>query len=149
LALIVAMAIAGVALLASHSQAASASVASGPRVEMALARQHVTAGHRAGLTYLASGVPSGGRVYLEVRLAGTGRHWLLARRLHRAGTVTAPALRAGSYWLRTVIVRGGRVLAASARSHLTVSAASSSHFSLGSLAWLGKAALLLIGYLLG
>ncbi|HEY1617656.1 MAG TPA: hypothetical protein VGG25_08560 [Streptosporangiaceae bacterium] len=149
LALMVALAIGGSALLASGARAASASVTQGPRVEMAMTRQHVTAGHRAGLTYLAAGVPAGGRVLLEVRRAGAGQHWLLARRLHRAGTISAPALPVGGYWLRAVVARGGRMLAASARSHLTVSAARSHGLSLGSLSWLGKAALLIIGYLLG
>lgn len=149
LAFLVALAIAGVALMASHSQAASAAVAHGPRIEMILARQHVTAGHRAGLTYLASDVPSGARVYLELRPAGSGQPWIVARRLHHAGTIAAPALRAGAYQLRAVISRSGHVLASSARSRLTVSAPRSPGLSPDVWSWIGKFSLMVLGYLLG
>lgn len=129
------------------AQAASAQAASGPTADMVLARQHITVGTSPRLTYVTSGAPAGSATYLEIRQAGPGNPWAEAQRLGTAGSVTAPAIRSGSYRLRVAITRAGRTIAASGSVSLVVRPAP--HSSTPSwLPWLGKAALLLLGYLL-
>lgn len=131
-----------------------AEAATGPSATVALARHQVTAGTRPSLTYVTADRPAGAATYLEVRQAGAGYHWFEARRLGQAGTVRVPAVPAGSYQVRVVIARSGHLIAASPATGLRVTRAAppapAQHGSSSSLwSWVGKAALMVLGYLLG
>ena len=147
--LIPAAAAAGLIALAAPL-AAQAAVT--PQANLVLATSRVTAGSHPKLTYLTSGLPAGAVTRLEIRRAGPGYRWLTAERLGRAGTITTPALGAGVYLYRVEITAAGRLLATSRPVSLTVRPAAGASASSGSSdtwSWLGQAALLVLGYLLG
>jgi hypothetical protein len=135
----------------------TAQAASTPAASVVLARHHIVSGTRPGLTYLTAGLPAGSVTYLEVRRAGAGHGWADDRRLGTAGTVTAPAIPAGVYLFRVVAIRAGHTVVASSGTRLTVAPARHSKpagapapgSSPSSYAWLGQAALLVLGFLLG
>jgi hypothetical protein len=130
-----------------------AEAATGPSATVALARHQVTAGTRPSLTYVTADRPEGSATYLEVRQAGSGHHWFEERRLGQAGTVRVPTVPAGSYQLRVVITRSGHLVAASPATRLRVTRAAPAPAQHGSssglMSWIGKAALMVLGYLLG
>lgn len=103
---------------------AQAAQAGKPSVEFRFSHREVAAGTKPRLTYFASDIPSGSKLYLQ-RQFGPSHVWENVERLRsEMGTVTAPADPAGHYHYRVRVSDGRHAVAISAHRRLTAVATS-------------------------